>query len=73
MTRLGDNSRIIFSGDFRQSDLRNSEKDDIHKLLRVSKVMKSFEFVEMQVEDIVRGGRVKDFIIKSTELGYSMA
>lgn len=64
MTRVGENSRIIFSGDFRQTDLRNTtEKQGLVHFINVIKSMKSFEFVEFNEDDIVRSGVVREYII----------
>ena len=74
LTRVGENCRIIFCGDFRQSDFRFREeisKKDIHKFMNVLKTMKNdFEFVEFKIEDIVRSKMVKNFIIAVNNLGY---
>lgn len=70
MTRLGNNSRIIFCGDYRQSDLNKPhEKSGITSFMNVTKRINSFHHVEFQKEDIVRSGVVRDYIIQKTELG----
>lgn len=70
MTRLGNNSRIIFCGDYRQSDLnRPYEKTGINTFMNVTKRINSFKHVEFQKEDIVRSGVVRDYIIQKTEMG----
>ena len=70
MTRMGDRSRIIFSGDFRQTDL-NFEKDrnGLSDFLSITKKMSQFCYVEFGVTDIVRSGIVRDYIIQRTEFG----
>lgn len=71
LTRIGDNCRIILCGDTKQSDLtEKTGKSDILKLLEVCKNMKSFEFIQMTRNDIVRSGFVKEFIINCEDLGY---
>jgi phosphate starvation-inducible protein PhoH len=76
ITRIGKNCKIMFCGDFRQSDFRFREKDskdDILKFMKVLKNMKSdFEFIEFGTEDIVRSKLVKNFIISLDNLGYSV-
>lgn len=75
VTRLGNNCRIIFCGDYRQSDIRNlhredTRKDDILKFVDVIERMSSFKTVEFTHDDIVRSATVKEFIIISETLGY---
>lgn len=63
MTRCGEGCRIIFCGDFRQTDLnRNDERAGLIKFMNVAKSMKSFEFVEFSREDICRSALVKEYI-----------
>jgi phosphate starvation-inducible protein PhoH len=70
ITRLGENSRIVFCGDFRQSDfLWNKDKSGIHDFMKVIKTMDSFDFIEFDQEDIVRSALVKEYIISKLELG----
>jgi phosphate starvation-inducible protein PhoH len=70
ITRLGENSRIIFCGDFRQSDfLWNKDKSGIHDFMKVIKTMNSFDFIEFEKDDIVRSALVKEYIISKLELG----
>jgi phosphate starvation-inducible protein PhoH len=64
ITRVGDNCRIIFSGDFRQSDLsREQERSGLGEFMTIIKTMKAFEFIEFEIEDIVRSRMVKEYII----------
>ena len=47
ITRLGDNCKIVFCGDFRQSDFRfQDERDGVLEFMKVIKRMKSFDFIE---------------------------
>lgn len=66
ITRIGEGSRIIFCGDFRQSDLG---KNGLHEFIRIIKAMDRFDLIDFQISDIVRSGFVKDYIIAKTELG----
>lgn len=69
ITRAGRNCKIIFCGDFRQSDFtREQEKNGLNDFMRIIKKMKSFEFIDFQREDIVRSKMVKDYIISKEEL-----
>lgn len=70
MTRLGNNSRIIFCGDYRQSDLtKPHERTGINQFMAVTRRINSFKHIEFEKEDIVRSGVVRDYIIQKTELG----
>ena len=63
MTRCGEGCRIIFCGDFRQTDLnKQDERAGLSKFMNVVKSMKSFEFVEFNREDICRSELVKEYI-----------
>lgn len=74
MTRIGQNCRIIFCGDYRQSDLKNNyktdnRKDDILKFIDVVKRMTSFSTIEFGHDDIIRSKIVKEFIITVENMG----
>lgn len=65
MTRVGYRSKIIFCGDYRQTDLyrKNADKSGLWKFHQIAKTMPSFTSVEFTTEDIVRSSLVKDFLI----------
>jgi len=65
ITRIGENCRVMFCGDFRQADLKANGLQDF---IRVLKRMDKFTFVEFEVEDIVRSDFVKQYIIAKNEL-----
>jgi phosphate starvation-inducible protein PhoH and related proteins len=70
MTRLGNNSRIIFCGDYRQTDLNKPhERTGIREFMNITRRINSFVHVEYQKEDVVRSGVVRDYIITKTEMG----
>lgn len=60
ITRIGRNCRIIFCGDFFQSDLKTSGIKDFMKIIQK---MEAFDFVDFGLEDIVRSKFVKDYLI----------
>jgi len=60
ITRVGENCRVIFCGDFKQSDLK---QNGMGEFLDILHSMKRFDFIEFGVEDIVRSGFVKDYIL----------
>lgn len=72
ITRVGDNSRIIFAGDFKQSDLvKGHEESGYHKFMRVVGAMPEsmFGHVSYQLSDIVRSGIVREFLISDFKNG----
>jgi len=70
ITRLGDNSRIIFCGDFRQSDLvRDEERKGVLTFMQILSRMKGFTSIEFEEDDIVRSKLVKEYIISKVRSG----
>ena len=70
ITRLGRNCRIIFCGDFRQSDLQKEEdRNGLRKFMNVIKNMKGMSGVEFEQDDIVRSSFVKEYIISKLNYG----
>jgi phosphate starvation-inducible protein PhoH len=70
MTRMGDESRILVCGDFRQTDLvKRYEQEGITQLMSITKKINTFEHVEFQKEDVVRSGLVKQYIIQKDAMG----
>jgi len=64
MTRVGYRSKIIWCGDYRQTDLRKSnDKTGILKFFDVAMHMKAFTRIEFTADDIVRSSLVKDYIL----------
>lgn len=70
MTRMGNNSRIILCGDYRQSDLLEKDRIGLGTFLKIVQRMNNFSYIDFGREDIVRSGLVKDYIINKTEMGY---
>ena len=72
-TRLGQDSKIAFCGDFTQSDLvRTNEKNGLWDFLRIAEDMKEFNCTEFTIGDIVRSGFVRNYLIQKTKLGIGM-
>ena len=70
ITRLGVNSRIIFAGDAAQSDLiKAHEKTGIMDFKKIIDDMDEFESIEFGIDDIVRSGLVKSYLISKLNLG----
>lgn len=64
MTRVGYRSKIIWCGDYRQTDLRkNNDKSGLLKFFDIAQHMGAFTRVEFTVDDIVRSSLVKDYIL----------
>lgn len=70
ITRIGHDSKIIFCGDFRQTDLRfRDEKQGFIDFMEIIQNMNHFDHIEMMEQDIVRGPLVKEYIITKNKLG----
>ena len=70
ITRVGSNCRVIFCGDFRQSDLtRGSEKQGMKTFLSILERMDGFDMIDFGVDDIVRSDFVKNYIVTKSEMG----
>ena len=71
ITRVGENTKIMFCGDATQSDLQKSnERNGIVDFMGVLRKMPSFDIIEFGVDDIVRSGLVKEYIIAKLEAGF---
>ena len=69
MTRVGTQSKIMFCGDATQSDLiKQNERNGIIDFMRILRLMPSVDVIEFGVEDIVRSGLVKEYILAKLEL-----
>jgi phosphate starvation-inducible PhoH-like protein len=66
ITRVGRNCRIIFCGDFFQSDLKNSGLKDFMSII---KNMYDFDFIEFGINDIVRSDFVKNYLVEKYKEG----
>lgn len=66
ITRIGENCRVMFCGDFRQADLPNN---GLSEFIRILKAMDEFTLVDFEAADIVRSGFVKKYIIAKSDLG----
>ena len=70
ITRIGENSKIIFCGDASQSDLvKTNDRNGIHDFLNILRKMPSFDIIEFGIDDIVRSGLVKEYIIAKLDTG----
>ena len=70
ITRVGQDSKISFCGDFMQSDLtKRNEKDGLHDFVKILEEMDEFSISEFSIGDIVRSGFVRSYLIEKTKLG----
>lgn len=67
ITRVGRDCRIIFSGDFKQTDIKNT---GVRPFVRILETMGSFDLVDFEVKDIVRSDFVKEYIIAREKAGF---
>ena len=73
ITRVGQDSKIVFCGDFGQTDLvRNNEKNGLHDFMRILEEMKEFNCTEFTIGDIVRSGFVRSYLINKTKMGIGL-
>ena len=70
ITRVGQDSKIIFCGDAAQTDLQKiSERSGILDFQRIIQNMEEFSLIEFNLEDIVRSGLVRSYLINKINLG----
>jgi len=70
ITRIGQGSKIIFCGDYRQSDFKyQDEKDGVFRFISIVEQMKDFSIIQFGWEDIVRSGMVRDYLMTKEMLG----
>jgi len=71
ITRVGENCRIMFSGDATQSDLiKTNERNGIVDFMTILRKMPSFDIIEFGVDDIVRSGTVREYLIAKIDAGF---
>ena len=70
ITRIGEDSKIYFCGDASQTDLqKTNERNGIVDFMKIIRSMPSFDLIEFGIEDIVRSGLVKEYLIAKLESG----
>ncbi len=71
ITRVGENSKIFFAGDASQSDLlKVTERTGILDFMQILNGMPEFSKVEFTLEDIVRSGLVRSYLVSKINQGY---
>ena len=70
ITLVGEETRIIFCGDANQTDLvKTNERNGIHNFMNILRLMNEFGMVEFGVEDIVRSGLIRSYLLNKIALG----
>tara|TARA_B100000085_G_scaffold247721_1_gene242286 strand:+ start:255 stop:1007 length:753 start_codon:yes stop_codon:yes gene_type:complete len=71
ITRVGEDTKIIFAGDVQQTDLvKANEKNGILDFMSILRLMDEFGMTEFGVEDIVRSGLIKSYLVSKISLGF---
>ena len=73
ITRIGEDSKIMFCGDITQTDLvKENERSGIADFIKILQSMQEFSCIEFGIEDIVRSGLVKSYLMTKYNLGFLM-
>ena len=68
ITRIGQDSKIMFCGDATQSDLiKTNERNGVVDFMQILRIMPSVDIIEFGIEDIVRSGFVKEYLLAKLE------
>ena len=68
MTRVGQDSKIMFCGDATQTDLiKTNERNGVIDFMKILRIMPSVDIIEFGLEDIVRSGFVKEYLLAKME------
>jgi predicted ribonuclease YlaK len=71
ITRVGEDSKIMFCGDVQQTDLvKANEKNGILDFMSILRLMDEFGMTEFGVDDIVRSGLIKSYLVSKISLGF---
>lgn len=63
ITRIGDNTRLLICGDLNQQDITKQSEKNVHKVFSVLQSMPSFHTTEFTIDDVVRSGMVKEYLL----------
>ena len=70
ITRVGEDAKIMFCGDATQTDLiKTNEKNGIIDFMNILRNMPSIDIIEFGLDDIVRSGLCKEYLVAKHELG----
>ena len=68
MTRVGQDSKIMFCGDATQTDLiKTNDRNGVIDFMNILRIMSSIDIIEFSIEDIVRSGLVKEYLLAKME------
>ena len=71
ITRIGEDAKIMLCGDITQTDLvKENEKTGIADFIRILQNMREFSCIEFGIEDIVRSGLVKSYLLTKYNMGF---
>jgi phosphate starvation-inducible protein PhoH len=70
LTRIGENCRFFLCGDYNQNDLNNKkEKSGFQDAMRILQRVGDVSQINFTIEDIVRSGFVKKYLMEKEKLG----
>ena len=70
MTRVGQDSKIVFAGDMQQTDLtKTQDRNGILDFVNILQQMPEVNCIEFDLNDIVRSGLIKPYLINKIKLG----
>ena len=70
MTRVGQDSKIVFAGDMQQTDLtKTQDRNGILDFVNILQQMPEVNCIEFDLNDIVRSGLIKSYLINKIKLG----
>ena len=71
ITRVGTDCKIIFAGDVMQTDLvKTNERNGILDFMKILEVMEEFTSIEFGIEDIVRSGLIRSYVLSKMHMGF---
>ena len=70
ITRVGEDTKILFCGDANQTDLvKTNERNGIHNFMNILSIMNEFGMIEFGIQDIVRSGLIRSYLLSKLGLG----
>jgi len=71
LTRIGENCRFVLCGDYAQNDLDGrKEKSGYLDIMQILKRIDNVDLVFFTVDDVVRSGFARQYLIAKAELGF---
>ena len=71
ITRTGQDSKVMFSGDDAQTDLKknNGDRDGYRQFSNILEEMEEFSVITFGIGDIIRSGLVRSYLIAKQNMG----